>query len=106
MVQNTEKIRSSKTIMKCGVKFCGGCNPRYQRGEAYRFIKAQLPQIDFEYAQEGTEYDHLLVIGGCPACCPGYSQYTVRNDVIRMWDAAHIEYILTELKSRLDLARI
>ena len=32
--------------MKCGVKFCGGCNPRYDRGAAYREIKDELNHIE------------------------------------------------------------
>ena len=63
--------------MKCGVKFCGGCNPRYERGAAYREIKEQLKKsVDFAYAEDDVTYDNLLVIGGCTACCASYSQYT------------------------------
>lgn len=87
--------------MKCGVKFCGGCNPHYQRGDAYRRIKADMPYVDFEYAEEGEQYDHLLVIGGCTACCPAYDQYTVRGDVLKMWSEDHIENIKQKLEDKL-----
>lgn len=84
--------------MKCGVKFCGGCNPRYERGAAYREIKEQLKKsVDFAYAEDDVTYDNLLVIGGCTACCASYSQYTVRNQVIKMWDETHIDNIVKEL---------
>ena len=87
--------------MKCGVKFCGGCNPHYQRGDAYRTIKGDLPQIEFDYAQEGVEYDNLLVIGGCTACCPAYDQYTVKDEVFKMWSEDHIEMIKNKLMQKL-----
>lgn len=78
--------------MKCGIKFCGGCNPRYERGVASREIQADLESIDFSHAQEGVPYDGLLVIGGCPACCASYAQYEVADgQVVKMWDRAHIE---------------
>lgn len=87
--------------MKCGVKFCGGCNPHYPRGDAYRLIASDMPDIDFEYAEEGVEYDVLLVIGGCTACCPGYSQYTVKDDIIKMWSEDQINDIESKLSSKL-----
>ncbi|MCF0144300.1 MAG: hypothetical protein HUJ79_04215 [Firmicutes bacterium] len=87
--------------MKCGVKFCGGCNPRYQRGEAYRKIQGEMPQIEFSLAEENVEYDNLLIIGGCSACCPIYSQYTVKDEVIKMWSEDHIQKIMDTLGGKL-----
>lgn len=83
--------------MKCGIKFCGGCNPRYDRGAASRQIQNDLPDIDFSHAVEGELYDHLLVIGGCPACCASFEQYDVDGRVIKMWDSSHIEAVKKEL---------
>ena len=77
--------------MKCGVKFCGGCNPHYQRGD-----------IEFEHAEEGPAYDHLLVIGGCTACCPIIDQYTVNGDVIKMWSEDHISKIEQLLEEKVN----
>ena len=87
--------------MKCGVKFCGGCNPRYQRGDAIRAIRADLPQIDFEHAQEDVPYDQLLVIGGCPACCASFLQYTVKDEVLKMWSPDHMDNIKQRLLQKL-----
>ena len=87
--------------MKCGVKFCGGCNPHYQRGDAFRKIQADLPEIEFEYAEEGIGYDHLLVIGGCTACCPIIEQYTVNGDVLKMWSEDHVKNIEEKLEEKL-----
>ena len=87
--------------MKCGVKFCGGCNPHYQRGDAFRKIQADLPEIEFEYAEEGVGYDHLLVIGGCTACCPIIEQYTVNGDVLKMWSEDHVKIIEEKLEEKL-----
>ena len=87
--------------MKCGVKFCGGCNPHYQRGDAFRKIQADLPEIEFEYAEEGVGYDHLLVIGGCTAFCPIIEQYTVNGDVLKLWSADHVKNIEEKLEEKL-----
>ena len=47
--------------MKCGVKFCGGCNPRYQRGDAYRAIRADFPEIDFDKVDKIRGMDIIIV---------------------------------------------
>ncbi|MBR0127169.1 MAG: hypothetical protein IJL99_02795 [Firmicutes bacterium] len=88
--------------MKCGVKFCGGCNPRYDRGAAFRQIKDDLSDIDFVHAEEGNPVDNLLVIGGCTACCASYEQYDVKGNVYKMWDKDHIENIKTKLKVTME----
>ncbi len=38
--------------MICGVRFCGGCNPRYDRGKALEKIKEQNEDVDFRIAEE------------------------------------------------------
>ena len=46
-------------MFTCCVKFCGGCNPRYDRGEAFRQIrKALADTVRFSYPEEG----------GCTGC--------------------------------------
>ena len=60
-----------------------------------------MPEILFEYAEEGVDYDHLLVIGGCTACCPAYDQYTVKGDVLKMWSEDHISKIEKTLEEKL-----
>lgn len=81
--------------MLIGTKFCGGCNPRYDRGQYYKDTMAANPVHTFELAQEGTEYDSVLVIGGCPACCASYSEYTYKN-LKKVWPDATAPEIITE----------
>ncbi|MBR2188150.1 MAG: hypothetical protein IJ860_01895 [Eubacterium sp.] len=56
-------------MKKCAVKFCGGCNPRYDRGAAYRRIKEETSgAAEFEIARQDEHYDTLLIIRGCTQC--------------------------------------
>ena len=56
-------------MLACCVKFCGGCNPRYDRGEAYRQIRDALDGIaSFSLPQDGEKYDVLLILRGCTGC--------------------------------------
>lgn len=86
--------------MKCGVKFCGGCNPRFERGDVFRRFKKEISNVDFTYADEKEYYDILLVIGGCPSCCASYEQYDVKGEVYRIWDINQVEEI-KEILSKL-----
>ena len=89
--------------MKCGVRFCGGCNPRYDRGEALNQIKDRLKDSDIEFkiTTEDEQYDDLLIIGGCTNCCSGYDQFTWTGKVRKRWAAEHIEKIINELRDSL-----
>ncbi|MDQ5987710.1 MAG: hypothetical protein CSYNP_03455 [Syntrophus sp. SKADARSKE-3] len=52
------------------VKFCGGCNPTYERGQFFESIrKAAADKITWVRA-DNSKVDALLVICGCPAACP------------------------------------
>ena len=70
-------------MKKVAVKFCGGCNPRYDRGEAYRTIAGELKdEAEFEIAREGVPYDVLLIIRGCTQCPYLYETIDARERVI------------------------
>lgn len=56
-------------MCRAAIKFCGGCNPRYDRGARYQAFRKRLSAVAaFESPQEGVHYDFLLVIAGCHAC--------------------------------------
>ena len=89
--------------MKCGVRFCGGCNPRYDRGAALEAIRRHFPgEVAFPIAEEGTEYDMLLVIGGCSSCCASFEQYYCRGPILKFWDQAHLNTIILSIKEKMD----
>ncbi len=71
--------------MKVGIKYCGGCNPRYDRAVYAKALCEAHPTWDCEHAQEETPYDLLLVVGGCSSCCAGYEQYRYK-EVRKLWD--------------------
>lgn len=81
-------------VLKCGVRFCGGCNPRYDRGKALATLQEKFKgKVDFVIAEENTLYDLLLVIGGCTNCCAAYEQFEAKEGILKMWDESHIEEI-------------
>ncbi len=57
--------------MRIGVKYCGGCNPRYDRVAYVQTLASRWPDAVFEPAQPGQVYHRVLVVCGCPAQCAG-----------------------------------
>ena len=55
--------------MKIGIKYCGGCNPRYDRKYALdRYIDAHK-EHSFEAAKWGEHYEVIFLICGCERTC-------------------------------------
>lgn len=52
-----------------GVRYCGGCNNRYDRVAVIRRLEALAPEVEFVTAQAGTPYPAALVVAGCPTDC-------------------------------------
>jgi hypothetical protein len=77
--------------MLCGVKFCGGCNPRYERGKALAAVKEHFGESPrFAYAEEGRHYDLLLYIAGCVNRCTALSAYPSERGIVSLWDEDRI----------------
>lgn len=56
-------------MIKAAVKFCGGCNPRYDRGKAYEELCAALKgTVCFSHPTEGEHYTALVILRGCTGC--------------------------------------
>lgn len=52
---------------RLAIKFCGGCNPYYDRAEVARLIKRNLKEEQWVGADK--EADLLFIINGCSASC-------------------------------------
>jgi hypothetical protein len=56
--------------LKTGIKYCGGCNPLYDRVKFINSLKEIYKHIVcFESAIEGVLYDVVLIVCGCERCC-------------------------------------
>lgn len=58
-----------KIKKKIGIKYCGGCNPTYERVELIHRVQS-LMEDRFSFLQHGQQcLDLLLLINGCPRAC-------------------------------------
>lgn len=65
--------------MNIGVKYCGGCNPHFDRTNVLNKVKKSLKDDHFEYANENNTYDIFLVINGCSRVCADHSNLKGKN---------------------------
>lgn len=54
---------------RIGLRYCGGCNPRFDRTAFVRKLKDDFPALLFTYAEADVLYDAILVVCGCTAIC-------------------------------------
>lgn len=70
--------------MRIGVKYCGGCNPRYDRVALVERIRRERQEDTFEGAIPEVCYDQLLVVCGCSAQCADLTGLEGR-EIHRLW---------------------
>lgn len=58
--------------MKIGVKYCGGCNPSFDRKKAVERVLGDFNNFNIETANDIEAYDILLVVNGCSRSCADY----------------------------------
>lgn len=55
--------------MKIGIKYCGGCQSKFNRPKLLEDIKNHFKDFTFEYVKDEEKYDLLIVISGCHIRC-------------------------------------
>jgi hypothetical protein len=91
--------------MRVGVKFCGGCNPRYDRSAVFGEIRGYFEAADeplgsvrFEYAKEGASYDVLLLLNGCTNRCARTDVYDFGERLVSVWESGQVRRAIAEIE--------
>ena len=58
------------TPRNIAVKFCGGCDPAYDRVEYLESIKAAAADLLDWVSYDSPDFETLLIINGCEKACP------------------------------------
>lgn len=66
--------------LQIGVRYCGGCNPRYDRVALVRRLESFFPEAEVVAAEPGRSYPAVLVACGCTARCADVSALAVSGD--------------------------
>ena len=78
--------------MKAGIKFCGGCNPRYDRGSQTTGLKERLKEVQWVSGDDSQVCDFWLIICGCSRACVSTESLSAKQQIL-------------VIKSRMDFSR-
>lgn len=73
--------------MIIGYRFCGGCNPRYQRTQFLEDLIRRVSDeslfldVKFEFAKPGQLYPLMLSVNGCSSACCRLSDYSFSRHI-------------------------
>ena len=65
-------------MLKVGIKYCGGCNPGYDRVALADYIKKSLHGRAEFVPLDSEAIDLVLAVEGCKTCCADLSPYEGR----------------------------
>lgn len=63
---------------RLALKFCGGCNPSYERGGVAHLVKESLP--DVRWVSTEAEVDLIIIINGCNSSCAQRPEIEAKGD--------------------------
>jgi hypothetical protein len=66
-LEKEKEGREGEFPPRLAIKFCGGCNPLFERGELARKVRQGLSASQWVSWEE--ESDLVLIINGCPTAC-------------------------------------
>jgi hypothetical protein len=66
------------TKYRIGLKYCGGCNPHYDRVQAVSYLRERLKDRIELVSYEDPDIEGVLVIAGCPTACVDLSPFRGR----------------------------
>ncbi|MBW4827416.1 MAG: hypothetical protein KZY61_07465 [Clostridiaceae bacterium] len=72
--------------MYIGIKYCGGCNSRYDRVKLVNDIKNCFKDYEFNYANGNESFDLILVINGCHISCASLEGFKSRKGFLNITD--------------------
>jgi sulfite reductase beta subunit-like hemoprotein len=58
-----------RTRRKVGIKYCGGCNPSYERVEMIQQVQSLLKDRFTFSIHDQQDLDIMLLVSGCPRAC-------------------------------------
>ncbi len=83
-------------MLKVGIKYCGGCNPDYDRVALFESIEKRLKgKVEF-VPPESAEIDQVLVVEGCKTACADLSSFDGKN-IFKIIQSEDAEYFIQEI---------
>ena len=88
------------TPLRLGLKYCGGCSPRYDRVDWVSELKQKMGGR-IEWVSHDDPYaEAILVVMGCESACVDVSPFEGKP-VYPVWKELHLESLILSLKKKL-----
>jgi len=84
--------------MDVAVKYCGGCNPMFDRAGFAEKLREALPGISVQPFRENADADYLVVICGCRRACALHEGLSGRYGKYVVTDSADYESLFRSLR--------
>ena len=69
--------------MRIGIKYCGGCNPTYERTDVVLRIKKNIGTgHNIEIIEQGILYDIVIILCGCSCACASHNDIEAKYEKI------------------------
>jgi hypothetical protein len=62
-------------MLKVGIKYCGGCNPYYDRVALVKRIESRLKGKAEFVSPQNEPFDFILAVEGCKTACTDLSSF-------------------------------
>ena len=62
-------------MLKVGIKYCGGCNPDFDRVALFKSIANQLKEQARFVSPEDADVDLIIAVEGCRTACADLSSF-------------------------------
>jgi acyl dehydratase len=94
--------------MVIGIKYCGGCNPLYNRTKRILKLKEANPEHEYVTPSGDVICDYWVVVCGCSRRCADIRNLRARVKVVVVWDEDSFKILEEELKkqNREELASV
>ena len=91
-----------------GVRYCGGCNPAFDRVAVVKRLQKLLPELSFVNAVPGKPYAAVIIVNGCSNACtstlnlavPSYRQLNVGGFADLLPTRDRLRELLTQEQTR------
>lgn len=84
--------------IEVGLKYCGGCNPVYDRKEIADIIGRQ-PGINLKPYDENEIFDTVLIICGCSVDCINICEYKSRYGTVLINSPEQVYEVIKRIRA-------
>lgn len=86
--------------MVIGIKYCGGCNPVYDRGKRARSFMEENPGHEYVASDMTRVCDIWMVVCGCTRRCVDTSGLKAHEKIVMVWDEESYRRLEQEIRGR------